>query len=154
EFAAKHLAPFGFSVIQIDDHWQAGVSTNGPKRNFTAHKTDGPYPGGMKAAAKQIKSLGMTPGIWFMPFAGTYYDPFFASHQDWFVKHEDGKHYETAWGGTCLDMTNPEAREHLRSTVKRIAEDWGYTYFKMDGLWTGTGTKQQYVNSGYKDDSI
>jgi hypothetical protein len=24
----------------------------------------------------------------------------------------------------------------------------------MDGLWTGTGTRQQYVNSGYKDDNI
>ena len=154
QFAATNLAPFGFSVIQIDDHWQDGISTNGPKRNFTTHKPDGPYSRGMKAAADEIKSLGLTPGIWFMPFAGTYYDPFFKNHQDWFVKHENGRPYETAWGGTCLDMTNPEAREHLRNTVRRLADDWGFTYFKMDGLWTGTGTKQQYVNSGYKDDNI
>ena len=154
KFAATNLAPFGFSVIQIDDHWQDGISTNGPKRNFTTHKPDGPYPAGMKAAADQIKSLGLTPGIWFMPFAGTYYDPFFKDHPDWFVKNEAGLPYETAWGGTCLDMTNPEAREHLRDTVRRLADDWGFTYFKMDGLWTGTGTKQQYVNSGYKDDNI
>ncbi|HWH68938.1 MAG TPA: glycoside hydrolase family 36 protein, partial [Candidatus Sulfotelmatobacter sp.] len=153
-FAAKHLAPFGFSVIQIDDKWQAGVSTNGPKRNFTTHNPDGPYPSGMKAAADNIKSLGLVPGIWFMPFAGTYYDPFFKDHPDWFVKHEDGQPYETAWGGTCLDMTHPQAREHLRNEVHRIAQDWGYQYFKMDGLWTGTGTKQQYVNSGYKNDNI
>ena len=154
EFAAKNLALFGFSVIQIDDHWQDGISTNGPKRNFTTHKPDGPYPSGMKASADQIKSLGLTPGIWFMPFAGTYYDPAFKDRQDWFVKREDGRPYETAWGGTCLDMTYPPVREYLRSTVRRIADDWGFTYFKMDGLWTGTATKQQYVNSGYKDDNI
>jgi hypothetical protein len=69
-FAARQLAPFGFSVVQIDDHWQAGVSTNGPKRNFSTHAAKGPYPEGMKAAAEQIKSLGLVPGLWFMPFAG------------------------------------------------------------------------------------
>ena len=153
-FAATNLAPFGFSVIQIDDHWQAGVSTNGPKRNFTTHNPNGPYPAGMKATVATIRSLGLTPGLWFMPFAGTYYDPFFKDHNDWFVKHEDGKPYETAWGGTCLDMTHPGARQHLREVVHRIADDWGFAYFKLDGLWTGTGTKQQYVNSGYKEDGI
>jgi hypothetical protein len=51
-------------------------------------------------------------------------------------------------------MTHAGAREHLRDVVRRIAHEWGYTYFKMDGLWAGTATKQQYVNSGYKDDGI
>jgi hypothetical protein len=152
--AARQLAPFGFSVVQIDDGWQMGIKTNGPKRNFTGHNPNGPYPKGMKAAADNIKSLGLVPGIWFMPFAGTWSDPFFQEHPDWFVKHEDGSPYETAWGGTCLDMTHPGAREHLRGVVDRLANAWGYQYFKMDGLWTGTGTKQQYVNSGYKDDGI
>jgi hypothetical protein len=89
-----------------------------------------------------------------MPFAGTYYDPFFRDHPDWFASFADGKPYETAWGGTCLDMTNPKARDYVRQTVERIAGDWGYQYFKIDGLWTGTATRQQYVNSGYKDDGI
>lgn len=153
-FSATNLAPFGFSVVQIDDKWQAGISTNGPKRNFTTHRTDGPYPHGMKAASDNIKSLGLVPGIWFMPFAGTYYAPFFKDHQDWFVKRDDGTPYETAWGGTCLDMTQPGARAHLRDVASRICRDWGYRYIKVDGLWTGTGTKQQYVNSGFKDDKM
>lgn len=51
-------------------------------------------------------------------------------------------------------MTSPGAREHLRSTVRRIADDWGYLYFKMDGLSTGVGVRPQYVNSGYKDDGL
>jgi hypothetical protein len=36
----------------------------------------------------------------------------------------------------------------------RIVNDWGFRYLKLDGLWTGTATKQQYVNSGFKDDGI
>ena len=153
-FAAKNLAPFGFSVVQIDDHWQAGVSHNGPKRNFTTNNPKGPYPSGMKAAADHLHALGLTPGIWFMPFAGTYYDPYFKDHQDWFVKDGKGRPYETKWGGTCLDMTDPGAREHLFSTAHRITNDWGFNYIKVDGLWTGTGTKLMYVNTGYKDDGM
>jgi len=153
-FSAKQLAPFGFSVVQIDDHWQAGISTNGPHRNFSTHAPNGPYPAGMKSAADQIKSLGLVPGLWFMPFAGTYYDPFFREHQDWFVKDAHSAPYETKWGGTCLDMTHPGARDYLRSNIRRIASEWGYQYFKMDGLWTGTATRQVYVNSGYRDDGI
>lgn len=153
-FAATNLAPFGFSVVQIDDKWQAGVSTNGPRRNFNTHAPGGSYPSGMKAAADHIKSLGLVPGIWFMPFAGTYYDPLFKEHQEWFVKDEQGNPFETRWGGTCMDMTHPGAREYLRGMVQRIASDWGYQYFKMDGLWTGSGTRLMYVNDRYKDDSI
>ena len=153
-YAAKHLKPFGFDFIQIDDGWQEGIKTNGPKKNFTAHAPQGAYPSGMKAAADAIKSLELTPGIWFMPFAGNYKDPFFAAHQDWFARKPDGTPYETAWGGTCLDMTHPGAQEFVRSVVHRLAGDWGYRVFKMDGFWTGSATKQIYVNDGYKDDGI
>jgi hypothetical protein len=154
EFAAKELAPFGFSVVQIDDKWQSGVSTNGPRRNFTTHDPEGPYPTGMKAAADHVSSLGLTPGLWFMPFAGTHYDPFFKDHQDWFVKRENGAPYETQWGGTCMDLTNPAARKHVRSVAHRMAHEWGFRYLKLDGLWTGTATPLRYVNSGYEADDI
>lgn len=154
EFAARELAPYGFRVVQIDDKWQAGVSTNGPRRNFTTHDPQGPYPSGMKAAADGLRALGLIPGLWFMPFAGTWYDPFFASHQDWFVRREDGQPYETAWGGTCLDLTHPGARAHVADVTRRIVHEWGFRYLKLDGLWTGTATRQQYINSGYKEDHM
>ncbi len=153
-FAARELAPYGFQLIQIDDGWQAGDRRNGPAKNFTTHKARGPYPEGMKAMADQIKKAGLMPGIWFMPFAGDHLDPLFQEHPEWFVKQQNGEPYETKWGGTCLDMTHPGARDYLKSVIHRIAHDWGYTYFKMDGLWTGTGTRQMYINSGYQDDGI
>jgi hypothetical protein len=153
-FAATNLAPFGFSFAQIDDHWQMGVSTNGPKRGFYAHDPQGPYPQGMKATADKTKSLGLKPGIWFMPFAGTFYDPFFTNHPDWFAKTKDGKPYETIWGGTCFDLTNPDTRDYISNVVHRITHDWGFEYIKIDGLWTGTATPLRYVNTGYVEDNM
>lgn len=153
-FAKRELGPFGFSLVQIDDGWQAGTSTNGPNRNFTTHRPGGPYAGGMKPVADALRADGQLAGLWFMPFAGTHYDPFFKDKQNWFVRRSDGKPYETDWGGTCLDTTRPEVRAYLRDNARRIAYDWGYRYFKMDGLWTGTGTKQIYVNDAYREDGI
>ncbi|MCX5674732.1 MAG: alpha-galactosidase, partial [Planctomycetota bacterium] len=125
-FAAKNLKPFGFSFVQIDDGWQDGDSQkNGPRKNFTRHRAGGPYPSGMTAAADGLRVKGLVPGIWFMPFAGTYYDPFFKEHQDWFVKRENGEPFETAWGGTCLDMTHPGARAYLKDNIQRIGHEWG-----------------------------
>ena len=151
---AKELKPFGFDFMLIDDNWQAGVKENGPKKNFTTHEANGPYPSGMKAAAENMESFGLTPGIWFMPFAGNYKDPFFKDRQHLFVKKTDGQPYETSWGGTCLDMTLPETQEFVRGIVSRLAHDWGYKLFKMDGFWTGSGTPQMYIHDAYKQDGI
>jgi Alpha galactosidase C-terminal beta sandwich domain len=156
-YSATNLAPFGFSVVQIDDKWQAGFkrsSPSSPKKDFRTHDPDGPYPKGMQAAANHVKSLGLVPGIWFMPFAGTVGDPFFDQHLDWFAKTPDGKPYDTPWGGACLDLSNPGARAHVRDITGRICREWGFRYLKIDGLWTGTATKQLYVNSGYKEDDL
>jgi hypothetical protein len=154
DYAAKHLQPFGFDFIQIDDGWQEGILVHSPKKNFTTHAPRGPYPSGMKAAADAIRNLNLTPGIWFMPFSGTSTDPYYRDHQDWFAKGPDGKPYETDFGGTHLDMTEPGAREHVRSVVHRIAHDWGYRLFKMDAFWTGSATRLMYPNDGYRDDAI
>ncbi len=88
EFAKKELEPFGFNFIQIDDGWQQGEKLNGPRKNFTGFRPNGPYPAGMKATADRLKAAGLMPGIWFMPFAGTYNDPWFKTRADWFARCE------------------------------------------------------------------
>jgi hypothetical protein len=153
DFAAKHLIPFGFGVIQIDDKWQDGVSRDGPKRIFTRHRADGPYPSGMKATADHIKSRGLTPGLWYMPYAATSYDPYYADKPQLFAT-KDGKPFEVRWGGTCLDLTNPLAQELVRNRTSTICNEWGYRYLKTDGMWTGMATALAYVNEGYKEDNL
>lgn len=152
EMAARELKPFGLDVLQIDDGWQPGQSKNGPKKNFTIHDPDGPYPSGMKKTADDVIAAGMIPGIWWMPFAGTAPDPYYADKQHFFVRDDDGAPREVKWGGTCLDMTHPEALAYVRENARRIAEDWHYQYFKLDGLWTGIAPAILYVNNGFRED--
>ncbi len=176
EFASKQLKPWGLSVMQIDDKWQPGLAITGPKKIFDMHDPQGPYPSGMKAMADYIKSQGMVPGIWFMPFAGTWLDPYFADKQDIFYKVGAGDAaitegemkklgyqtdrplselpYSASWAGTEIDCSNPAAQEYLRQMVHRIAHEWGYKYFKMDGFHTGSGSKQKYVDNQYQEDDL
>ncbi len=148
QFCEKELKPFGFEVLQIDDKWQISG------RDFTDHKPDGPYPSGMKPTAERIKAAGMIPGIWIIPFGWDHKRPIFADHQDWFVHREDGSVYSVHWAGDCLDMTHPQAKQFLRETLERITEQWGYTYLKIDGLWTGLAAKILYPEPTYRPDGL
>ena len=174
DFASTHLKQYGLGVMQIDDYWQDGIKNNGPKRDFTKVNPKGPYPLGMKKTADYIKSKGMTAGIWYIPFAGSWYDEYWKDKMDLFLKEGEGSDnyfgsikiankpvfekgkvpFDASWGGTCLDLTNPKALDYVAFIANRLSNEWGYKYFKMDGLWTGSGTRIQYVNSGYKDDDM
>ncbi|MCU0917959.1 MAG: alpha-galactosidase, partial [Planctomycetes bacterium] len=153
-FAARELKPYGFTCVQIDDGWQLGEKSNGPRKNFTGHDPKGPYPDGMKPTAAAIQAQGLTAGLWLLPFGGNCKDPFFAPHPDWFVKKADGTPFDNPWGGTCLDMSDPGAREFVRGEMKQAMQDWGYRYFKLDGLYGGMGVQPRYVNSGWQEDNF
>lgn len=152
EFVAAELKQFGLGVMQIDDGWQLGQSKNGPKKVFTGHNPSGPYPEGMKKSADMINSHGLVAGIWLLPFAGTYDDPWFADKQHWFAKRPDGKPFDTPWGGTCFDLTIPEVQDHLRLEIKKSVKEWNYGYLKLDGYSTGMAVSPQYINDTFKED--
>ena len=155
EFAARHLKPWGFSCVQIDDGWQLGTKGNGPTKVFTGVDPKGPYPGGMAPVAERIRAVGLTAGLWGLPFGGTWNDPFYAPHQDWFAtRTDDGKPFDTVWGGTALDMTHPGAQEHVRMTMRLATQEWGYRYLKLDGLSTGLAVKPQYINDAWREDGF
>ncbi|NQT87249.1 hypothetical protein HQ560_10825, partial [bacterium] len=157
EFAAKHLAPYGLNVMQIDDKWQTlvpkgfkhegKIRTTGPIKVFV--DSQGNYPKGMAHTASNITSHGMVAGIWFMPFAGNFRNPYFDS--EIFAKNADGTPFHDGrWSGTCLDMSNPKTQKFLHQRVKRVY-DWGYRYFKIDGMHTGMPSNNIYVHTAYRD---
>jgi hypothetical protein len=175
DFAAEHLSRFGLNVMQIDDRWQRGIRLNGPHRDFSGARADGPYPSGMTATADYLKAKNFTAGIWYIPFAGSWNDPAWDDKRDLFLREGDAKAsnyfhkmdpaltakypadqipYEARWGGTCLDLTNPKAIDYVRETAARLSKEWGYHYFKLDGLWTGTGTESLYIHTEYRPDEL
>ena len=183
EFAKEKLKPFGFDFIQIDDQWQGQPRDSreldlggkpeeylgkradlplqreriwwwGPHADFTAPAATGPYGGGMKPVAERLSELGFMPGLWIMPFAWDPMAPALKSRHDWFVKRPGGSLHYAYWAGWSLDMTHPEARGFLNETVGRIANDWGYKYFKLDALFSGMAGEQLYINDPYREDDL
>ena len=137
------LKDYGFTFYQIDDFWQDGSTDNGPAKNFTRVGPNGPFAEGMKPTADYLRAKGMLPGLWYMPFAGTQQDKeWWGDKMGLFVKDaKTGLPYETVWGGTCLDMTNPKAVAYMKDVTRRICREWGYGYIKYDGMWMAMGSK-------------
>lgn len=174
DLAAEKLVPFGMGYFQIDDKWQLGQRINGPAKNFTSHNPEGPYHSGMKPTAEYLNSKGLVAGVWFMPFSGNWNDPYYADKQEWFVKsaidypepgqpntrrfsnvnQKKGAPYETFWGGTSLDMTDHDVEKYVHEEVDRISNQWGFKYFKYDGMWTAMACEQLYVNDEYLPDDL
>ena len=111
--------PLRLPFPEIDDGWQDGVSRNGPRKNFTRVRPDGPYPSGMKQTAEMIRSHGLMPGIWFMPSPapGTIHGS--RTIRTGSPSGPTARRSIRDWGGTCMDMTNPEARSTCTITCTR-----------------------------------
>lgn len=130
----KFLQPFGCEIWSIES-WQ-GNSDQLPVSKFynmNLETNQNQFPKGMKQLAQDIRALGFRPGIWMAPF-GTGNEEFYRQHKDWFLHSPDGKPISSWNGKYTLDPTVPAAREHLRNIFKIAREDWGYEFFKIDGM--------------------
>lgn len=112
------------NLIQIDDGWQRSGSFCGEW--VTDEKK---FPTGMAATSKHVRELGMTFGLWLAPLLlddqSEYYDR---------LKHLSmpdvtlGEHYHP------FNLGHPAYHDHLRQTFRRMVEEFGATYFKLDFL--------------------
>lgn len=152
KYLAATFKDYGYGFVQIDDLWQNGLKRDGPARDFNKVDPKGPYQGGMKPVADQIRALGLTPGLWMLPFATDYKDPALAAQTPLIVRTPSGSPFETNWTGTALDLTRPEARKYVQGFIRQAVHDWGYTYLKLDGLHIGMATRQTYPERRYVED--
>ena len=133
-FAAKWFKPFGMEIWNIES-WQ----DNSPQlpvsdfhnMNLETYKVQ--FPEGMKWLADEIRKLGFKPGLWMAPY-GTGNEAFYRAHRDWFLHGADGKPIRSWNGRFTLDPTVPEALEHLTRIFDTASHDWGYEFFKIDGM--------------------
>lgn len=151
-YLAATFKEYGYGFVQIDDLWQNGQKRNGPAKDFSRVNPTGPYKGGMKPVADQIRSLGLTPGLWLLPFAIDHQDPLLAGQAPLVARKADGSPYETNWSGTALDLTRPEARAYVQGFIRRAVQEWGFGYLKLDGLHIGMATRQTYPERKYVED--
>lgn len=116
-----------FDVILIDEcwdmHWGDWV---GNER----------WPSGMKAAAERIRALGYRPGIWTCPYLAKVNSQLALTHPDWLLRLRDGSPHVFEMDGPnyVLDPTYPGVCDWIESLYRRLTEDWGFTYHKLDFL--------------------
>ena len=135
EALTRNRTPYEAGYVQIDDGYQTFQG------DWLDQCESWPVP--VKEVAQKIISGGMKAGIWTMPTTASTASRVYREHPDWFVKKSNG---ETAilpgWSPppdhqwACLDATIPAVREHIANVFKTFRE-WGFTYFKMDGLYFG-----------------
>lgn len=130
----KYLQPFGMEFWSIES-WQ-GNSDHLPVGDFynmNLEVNERQFPEGMKRLADDIRALGFRPGIWMAPY-GTGNEEFYRDHPDWFLHDADGKPISSWNGRFTMDPTVPEAIDHLRRIHEVAAHQWGYEFFKVDGM--------------------
>ncbi|MBQ7721921.1 MAG: alpha-galactosidase [Kiritimatiellae bacterium] len=128
----RTTSAFKARYVQIDDGYQTFQGD--------WNDQDASWPTPLAEIAKRITDGGMEAGIWTMPFHASTASRVFRDHPDWFVKGPDGKPLVAqGWSPppdhlwATLDTTQDAVLEHLRN-IFRTFREWGYTYFKMDGL--------------------
>lgn len=98
------------------------------------------FPGGIQEPLKYIREKGMIPGLWLelevmgvnCPLASKLPD-------EWFFQ-QNGKRV-IDHGRYQLDYRNAQVREYADSVIKRLVEEYGVGYIKMDyNINGGTGT--------------
>ncbi len=147
----KYLQPFGCEFWSIES-WQ-GNSDQLPVRNFynmNLEVSEKKFPKGMKKLADDIRKLGFRPGLWMAPF-GTGNKEFYDSHKSWFLHDKEGKPISCWNGRYTLDPTVQEAREHLKNIHKTASSEWGYEFFKIDGM---SGRNNSYCAHLYERPEI
>jgi len=131
---AKYLQPFGLEFWSIES-WQENSSELPVSKFYNMDLETHPqqFPEGMKWLAGEIRKLGFRPGLWTAPF-GTGNADFYKAHRDWFLHDKDGKPISCWNGKYTLDPTVKAARDHLQAIHDKAAHDWGYEFFKIDGM--------------------
>lgn len=128
----------GLKYIQIDDGYQPAMGD--------WLETGTAFGGDVQRVLSEIRKRGFEPAIWVAPFIAEEKSKVFQQHPDWFVKDIDGtplRSDRVTFGGWrhgpwyVLDGTNPDAQRHLEKVFRTMRQQWGCTYFKLDGNFWG-----------------
>ncbi len=115
-----------FDVFLIDDCWANG--------NWGYWTTGDAFPSGMKNITETMRKSGYKPGIWTAPYSVNMNSDLAKDHPEWLLRTDQDSlvvfgYSVKAW---ILDPTYPGVIEHLENVYRRLAHDYGFSYFKFD----------------------
>ena len=139
-------AEAGCEYFCIDAGWYAdGYWWDGVGEWLPSEKR---FPGGIQEPLNYIRAKGMIPGLWLeievmginCPLARKVPD-------EWFFTRHGRRVIDQ--GRYQLDFRNPEVRRHADNIIRRLVQDYGVGYIKMDyNINTGSGTERNADSFG------
>jgi hypothetical protein len=123
DFIAENLKPYGMEHCQLDDGYDH------PDRRLWNKNWDlQTFPHGPEWLARYIKSKGLIPGLWTVPYCYSVND----ANPDWFLRDDEGKILMDYQGGGELDFTRPEVMQKYWIPLWKEFKRQGWEYFKFD----------------------
>lgn len=123
-----------------DGHWWDGVGEWLPSKKR--------FPGGIEEVIQYIRSRDMIPGLWLeLEVMGTKCPMVDKVPKDWFFQRNgqaviDHCRYQ-------LDFRNPQVQEYAMGVIRRLVEEYGVGYIKMDyNIDCGVGTDRDADSAG------
>lgn len=134
--------PNGFNYVLIDYGWQHNLATG--LNEWDPAK----FPRGMAAVARDIRDLGLKPGIWIAPAQIALNSRAFQRYPHIGVRSTRGSHFlvrdwEGKHGAMVPDCTLEAGRRFLQEQIREIICDWGYQMVVLEdtdaaGCWKGS----------------
>lgn len=99
------------------------------------------FPHGLVEVTDHIREKGMVPGVWLeLEVMGIHCELAKKLPDDWFFVRHGKRVYDRS--RYQLDFRNPEVRAYASGVVKRVVEEYGVGYIKMDyNIEPGIGTE-------------
>ena len=127
-------------LVQIDDGFETQVGDW-----FTFKPT---FPQGVAPVAAEIRSAGLTPGLWLAPFLVHPRSRLAADHPEWLLHGRLNRPVNAGYVMdtfmTALDLTHPGARDYARDVVGTAVQQWGFPYLKLDFLYAAALPGRRY----------
>ncbi len=112
------------TLIQIDDGWQKNTSFCGDW-----YADERKFPSGLASTSRYVRDRGMTFGLWLAPLLLSEKTPAYETMKDMAMDAVTLRnHYHP------FNLGDPRFHEHLRRTFRRLVDDYGVGYFKLDFL--------------------
>jgi alpha-galactosidase len=134
---ANLRSAFPVDVVQLDDGFQAALGD--------WDRTNEKFPSGLAKLADEIRQAGFAAGIWTAPFLAARDSRLMSHHPEWFIRREQGEPlragYNPNWTGHedkfayALDPSHPDFRAHLETLFRKLTDEFGYSYLKLDFLY-------------------
>ena len=107
------------------------------------------FPHGIRATTDMIRSLGMKPGLWIEAEAvGAKCQEMLDYYDDDCFFMRDGKKVNIS-DRHLLDFRNPKVVEYMTEAIRRMVEDYGADYIKVDyNRDSGVGTEVNACSPG------